>query len=211
MNLVTKKLVEPEEAHAKAVDKTGFEALLKRPGSIPDLRQLRPRRRPRHRERGSLHVYLGRRWLAVSRHAVCRSKDRRYNSMSIRSAQGTVSAESVPLRSRPLPWRRTSVRPLRRAQASLNTCATSGGKSAKRPLVNGHGQRGRGALGRLVPADHRRRGLVWVTRLTWTSRSAKRHRPGNQATSPVPGRTTTRARQLFRPTRRYPCCWLESK
>jgi hypothetical protein len=32
MNLVTKKLVEPEEAHAKAVDKTGFEALLKRAG-----------------------------------------------------------------------------------------------------------------------------------------------------------------------------------
>jgi twitching motility protein PilT len=30
MDLVTKKLVEPEEAYSKAVDKTGFEALLKR-------------------------------------------------------------------------------------------------------------------------------------------------------------------------------------
>jgi twitching motility protein PilT len=32
MNLVTKKLVAPEEAYAKAVDKPGFEALLKRSG-----------------------------------------------------------------------------------------------------------------------------------------------------------------------------------
>ena len=32
MNLVTKKLVAPEEAYAKAVDKTGFEAMLKRAG-----------------------------------------------------------------------------------------------------------------------------------------------------------------------------------
>jgi twitching motility protein PilT len=32
MNLVTKKLVAPEEAHAKAVDKTGFEGMLKRAG-----------------------------------------------------------------------------------------------------------------------------------------------------------------------------------
>jgi len=32
MNLVTKKLVEPQEAYAKAVDKSGFEGLLKRAG-----------------------------------------------------------------------------------------------------------------------------------------------------------------------------------
>jgi twitching motility protein PilT len=32
MELVTKKLVAPDEAHSKAVDKTGFEALLKRAG-----------------------------------------------------------------------------------------------------------------------------------------------------------------------------------
>jgi len=32
MNLVTKKLVKPEEAHAKSVDKAGFEALPKRAG-----------------------------------------------------------------------------------------------------------------------------------------------------------------------------------
>ena len=32
MNLVTKKLVAPEEAYAKSVDKAGFEGLLKRAG-----------------------------------------------------------------------------------------------------------------------------------------------------------------------------------
>src|SRR4029450_10457765 len=32
MELVTKKIVAPDEAYAKAVDKTGFEALLKRAG-----------------------------------------------------------------------------------------------------------------------------------------------------------------------------------
>ena len=32
MDLVAKKIVEPEEAYTKAVDKTGFEALLKRAG-----------------------------------------------------------------------------------------------------------------------------------------------------------------------------------
>ena len=32
MNLVTKKLVAPEEAYAKSVDKSGFEGLLKRAG-----------------------------------------------------------------------------------------------------------------------------------------------------------------------------------
>ena len=32
MDLVTKKLVAPEEAYSKSVDKTGFEALLKRAG-----------------------------------------------------------------------------------------------------------------------------------------------------------------------------------
>jgi twitching motility protein PilT len=32
MDLVTKKIVAPEEAYAKAVDKTAFEALLKRGG-----------------------------------------------------------------------------------------------------------------------------------------------------------------------------------
>jgi twitching motility protein PilT len=32
MNLVTKKLVAPEEAYAKSVDKTGFEGVLKRAG-----------------------------------------------------------------------------------------------------------------------------------------------------------------------------------
>jgi twitching motility protein PilT len=32
MELVTKKLVEPREAYAKAVDKSGFEGLLKRAG-----------------------------------------------------------------------------------------------------------------------------------------------------------------------------------
>ena len=32
MDLVTKKLVEPSEAYAKAVDKTGFDGLLKRAG-----------------------------------------------------------------------------------------------------------------------------------------------------------------------------------
>jgi twitching motility protein PilT len=31
-DLVSKKLVAPEEAYSKAVDKTGFEALLKRAG-----------------------------------------------------------------------------------------------------------------------------------------------------------------------------------
>ena len=32
MDLVAKKIVAPEEAYAKSVDKTGFEALLKRAG-----------------------------------------------------------------------------------------------------------------------------------------------------------------------------------
>jgi hypothetical protein len=32
MELVTKKLVEPQEAYQKAVDKSNFEALLKRAG-----------------------------------------------------------------------------------------------------------------------------------------------------------------------------------
>jgi twitching motility protein PilT len=32
MELVTKKLVAPDEAYAKAVDKSGFDALLKRGG-----------------------------------------------------------------------------------------------------------------------------------------------------------------------------------
>jgi hypothetical protein len=32
MDLVTRKLVAPEEAHSKSVDKAGFEALLKRAG-----------------------------------------------------------------------------------------------------------------------------------------------------------------------------------
>ena len=32
MELVTKKLVAPDEAYSKAVDKAGFEALLKRAG-----------------------------------------------------------------------------------------------------------------------------------------------------------------------------------
>jgi len=32
MELVTKKIVAPDEAHAKAVDKSGFEAALKRGG-----------------------------------------------------------------------------------------------------------------------------------------------------------------------------------
>jgi len=32
MNLVTKKIVAPEEAYAKAVDKAGFEGMLKRAG-----------------------------------------------------------------------------------------------------------------------------------------------------------------------------------
>ena len=32
MELVTKKLVEPQEAYVKAVDKNGFEGLLKRAG-----------------------------------------------------------------------------------------------------------------------------------------------------------------------------------
>jgi hypothetical protein len=31
-DLVTRKLVAPDEAHAKAIDKSGFEALLKRAG-----------------------------------------------------------------------------------------------------------------------------------------------------------------------------------
>jgi hypothetical protein len=34
MDLVTKKLVAPDEAFAKSVDKTGFEALLKRAGVV---------------------------------------------------------------------------------------------------------------------------------------------------------------------------------
>jgi twitching motility protein PilT len=46
MELVTKKLVEPAEAYAKAVDKTGFDALLKRVGisvnAPPDPRGARP-------------------------------------------------------------------------------------------------------------------------------------------------------------------------
>ena len=35
MELVTKKLVAPDEAYAKAVDKAGFEGLLKRAGLDP--------------------------------------------------------------------------------------------------------------------------------------------------------------------------------
>ena len=45
MELVTKKLVEPDEAYAKAVDKAGFDALLKRAGfnlSGPPPRPPRP-------------------------------------------------------------------------------------------------------------------------------------------------------------------------
>jgi twitching motility protein PilT len=42
MDLVTKKQVAPDEAHAKAVDKTGFEALLKRAGHT-----IAPEGRPR--------------------------------------------------------------------------------------------------------------------------------------------------------------------
>ena len=45
LDLVTKKLVAPEEAYAKAVDKTGFEALLKRAGSRRRSPRLEPRRR----------------------------------------------------------------------------------------------------------------------------------------------------------------------
>jgi twitching motility protein PilT len=40
MDLVTKKLVAPDEAYAKCVDKTGFEALLKRAGI--DMRTITP-------------------------------------------------------------------------------------------------------------------------------------------------------------------------
>ena len=42
MDLVTRKLVAPEEAYARSVDKTGFEALLKRAGA--DTRSLQPGR-----------------------------------------------------------------------------------------------------------------------------------------------------------------------
>jgi len=35
MDMVTKKLVAPDEAYAKAVDKAGFESLLKRVGLDP--------------------------------------------------------------------------------------------------------------------------------------------------------------------------------
>lgn len=38
MELVTKKAVAPEEAYAKAVDKAGMEALLKRVGFDPKAR-----------------------------------------------------------------------------------------------------------------------------------------------------------------------------
>ena len=38
MDLVTKKLVAPDEALSKAVDKPGFEALLKRAGAVLDQR-----------------------------------------------------------------------------------------------------------------------------------------------------------------------------
>ena len=40
MELVTKKLVEPEEALAKSVDKSAFEALLKRGGANPRARAM---------------------------------------------------------------------------------------------------------------------------------------------------------------------------
>jgi twitching motility protein PilT len=39
IELVNKKLVAPEEALAKAVDKAGFEALLKRSGMSPEPRK----------------------------------------------------------------------------------------------------------------------------------------------------------------------------
>jgi twitching motility protein PilT len=38
MDLVTKKLVAPDEALSKAVDKAGFEGLLKRGGAVADAR-----------------------------------------------------------------------------------------------------------------------------------------------------------------------------
>jgi hypothetical protein len=47
MDLVTKKLVAPEEAMAKAVDKGGFDALLKRAGlSATPAAEARPRTQP---------------------------------------------------------------------------------------------------------------------------------------------------------------------
>jgi twitching motility protein PilT len=50
MELVTKKLVEPAEAYSKAVDKSGFDALLKRAGinlnAPPDPRAARPQATP---------------------------------------------------------------------------------------------------------------------------------------------------------------------
>ena len=45
MDLVTKKLVAPEEAYAKAIDKSGMEAQLKRAGLRP-VKPRRARRRP---------------------------------------------------------------------------------------------------------------------------------------------------------------------
>ena len=46
MELVTKKLVAPDEALAKAVDKPGFESLLKRAGLSPPCADGRPRPQP---------------------------------------------------------------------------------------------------------------------------------------------------------------------
>ena len=47
MDLVTKKLVAPDEAMAKAVDKAGFESLLKRAGlSATPVADGRPRPQP---------------------------------------------------------------------------------------------------------------------------------------------------------------------
>jgi twitching motility protein PilT len=42
MDLVTKKIVAPEEAYAKAVDKTAFEASLKRAGVDTRILQAKP-------------------------------------------------------------------------------------------------------------------------------------------------------------------------
>jgi len=46
MDLVTKKLVEPAEAYSKAVDKAGFDALLKRAGINVSAPAEPPRQRP---------------------------------------------------------------------------------------------------------------------------------------------------------------------
>ena len=44
MELVTKKLVAPDEALAKAVDKAGFDALLKRAGhNVAGVENVKPR------------------------------------------------------------------------------------------------------------------------------------------------------------------------